>query len=350
MLFRSDDDNHSQSDTNSLHSRDSGVAVQSDTESEAETEIGDDDDSRLRRQMQRSTLSAIGGGGSGQGAFDVKLLAHRALEKSLRFAHDDWRVWNNFMIVSVDCGLMADAVRSLVRVVELHSVSRILPGSDPTSSSNIADFVDVAVVNRIVDAVIRAPSSEQDAIIEHEDTSSTNVQAPVSKQVNHNPNEGHGLWPIVRDLFEVTLLPKISEMPDLWRAYARLLFWRGRLRSALDAHLTAWRTSYGAEACDLTSQITFVQAIDALTELCELLENFGHREVAIDEDKETDLDIDTAKANPKAKREPAMENWQFRARSLVRTFMGRTRDAFESDPSWERLQELRDSLSPNSRG
>ncbi|PWN32184.1 TPR-like protein [Meira miltonrushii] len=303
-----DEDDRSQSDSDSLHSRDSGVAVQSDTESEAETEMG----------------------GSGQGAFDVKLLAHRALGKSLRFAHDDWRVWNNYMIVSVDCGLMADAVRSLVRVVELRSVSRVLPGSDPTSSSSIAESVDIAVVNRIVDAVIRAPSSEQDALVEHEDTSSTNVQAPVSKQANHNPNEGHGLWPTVRSLFENTLLPKISDMPDLWRAYARLLFWRGRLRSALDAHLTAWRTSYGAEGCDLTSQTIFVQAVEALTELCELLENFGH-------------------PSPTAKREPAMENWQFRARSLVRTFMGRTRDAFESDPSWDRLQELRDSLSP-SRG
>ncbi|MCO5565459.1 hypothetical protein L7F22_019132 [Adiantum nelumboides] len=347
-----EDDDHSQSDSNSLHSRDSGVAVQSDTESEAETEVGDDDDddSRLRRQMQRSTLSAIGGGGgSGQGAFDVKLLAHRALEKSLRFAHDDWRVWNNFMIVSVDCGLMSDAVRSLIRVVELRSIARNLPGSDPTSSSSIAESVDVGVVNRIVDAVIRAPSSEQDAIVEHEDTSSsTNVQAPVSKQVKHNPNEGHGLWPLVCNLFENTLLPKISDMPDLWRAYARLLFWRGRLRSALDCHLTAWRTSFGSETCDLTSKSIFFQAIDALTELCELLENFGHREVAIEED--TDLDIDTAKANPNIKRELAMENWQFRARSLVRTFMGRTRDAYESDLSWERLQELRDSLSPTSRG
>ena len=138
-------------------------------------------------------------------------------------------------------------------------------------------------------------------------------------------------------------------MPDLWRAYARLLFWRGQLRSALDAHLTAWRTSYGAETCDFSTRATFVQAIDALQELCEVLENFGEREVAIDEEKETDLDVDSAKANPNAKKEQAMNNWQFKARSLVRTFMGRTRDAYESDPLWERLQELRDSLSPSKR-
>ena len=80
--------------------------------------------------------SVGGGSGSGQGAFDVKMLAHRALGKSLRFAHDDWRVWNNYMIVSVDCGLMADAVRSLVRVIELRSTSRTLAGSDPTSSTS----------------------------------------------------------------------------------------------------------------------------------------------------------------------------------------------------------------------
>jgi hypothetical protein len=35
--------------------------------------------------------------------------------------------------------------------------------------------------------------------------------------------------------------------------------------------------------------------------------------------------------------------WQMQARSIVRTFMGRTMD-FEDEPEWERLKALREDL------
>jgi len=35
--------------------------------------------------------------------------------------------------------------------------------------------------------------------------------------------------------------------------------------------------------------------------------------------------------------------WQFQARSIVRTFMGRSRD-FEDEPEWGRLDKLMDEL------
>ncbi len=32
-----------------------------------------------------------------------------------------------------------------------------------------------------------------------------------------------------------------------------------------------------------------------------------------------------------------MPDWRFRARTLVRAFMSRTRDSFEDEPAWEEL-------------
>lgn len=346
-------DTGADSDVESAHSRDSGVAVQSGTDTETEAGDTDTEDARRRVRSQAHSISAIGGG-SGQGAFDVKLLAHRALGKALRSAHDDWRVWNNFMIVSVDCGLMNDAVRSLVRVMEIRGgaraaalVDKVSDNSD--SSSSLLDALDMPVLNRIVDAVTRAPSSEQDAIVDQRDEGCATILSregqPTQMKAQHNPHEGHGLWPAVRSLFEDSLLPRISTSAPLWQAYARLLFWRGRFRAALDAHLAAWRASFGADSCDLTDRSNWLQAVEALEELCELLENFGPREVALN-GQGVELDVDESKTTTDvAQREPAMANWRFRARSLVRSFIGRTRDAFDTDPEWDRLVELRDSLA-----
>ena len=32
-------------------------------------------------------------------------------------------------------------------------------------------------------------------------------------------------------------------------------------------------------------------------------------------------------------------SWQFQARSIIRTFMGRTKDSFGDEPEWERLND-----------
>ncbi|KOS15227.1 hypothetical protein Malapachy_2655 [Malassezia pachydermatis] len=42
--------------------------------------------------------------------------------------------------------------------------------------------------------------------------------------------------------------------------------------------------------------------------------------------------------------EAAMPDWKFRARTLVRNFMARTRDSFEDEPEWESLTDLMTEL------
>lgn len=299
-----------ETDSDSVHSRDSGVAVDS-SDTEGEDEGGAD--------------WAPGGSST----FDVKMLAHRALTKSLRFSHDDWRVWNNYMIVSVDCGLMGEAVRAMGRVVELRTARASSSGAAVT---NAGEFVDLAVLNRLVDAVTRAPSREEDAISGGQDTQ--------GGEVNHSPHEGHGLYPSLASLLETTILPRISSSPAIHRAHARLLFWRRLYRSALEAHLSAWRVSYGSDANVkvTTDKATFVDAVEQLCELSEILENLGDRQI--------EVDAEGHECHGKAERvEVAMANWRFRARSLVRSFLGRTKDSFEGEPEWDGLIDLRNSLT-----
>ncbi|PWN51866.1 TPR-like protein [Violaceomyces palustris] len=320
---------------------DSGVELSSDD--------GEDEEGH-GRQVQHGSLSTRSRTTT---PYSLKLLAHLALTKSLRYSYDSWRVWYNFMIVSVDVGILSDAVRAMVRVVEIRSRNSGL------NESEREKFVDMKVLDRLVDAVTRAPSNEADAIEEDEEEEEKEGDGvgvgvsiasisqedpqptrPTTKRVVHNPNEGHGLYPYVRDLFDSTLLTRISSSPRIWRAYARLLLWRGEFRKALEAHLSAHRHGAGNNANDeiVNDKSIWKESISEIRETVEMMENLGPR-------------IDSTLQPQDGVQEPgvvAMKDWKFQARSLVRTFMGRTKKSFGDEPEWQELVELLEELKNSS--
>lgn len=64
-------------------------------------------------------------------------------------------------------------------------------------------------------------------------------------------------------------------------------------------------------------------AVDEVLDLVDILRNIGPR-VGADGDQSN---------HPSEKR----VNWQFQARSVVRTFMGRTKGSFGEEAEWEKL-------------
>ncbi|KAH9927341.1 uncharacterized protein B0H18DRAFT_1094527 [Fomitopsis serialis] len=191
--------------------------------------------------------------------FSNKMLAFRALKQGLKFAYDNWRMWSNYMIVAMDVGELSEACRALGRI-------------------DGAESVDADVLDRLVDAVTRAPANPDDAV----EGSGSGGQAVL------NPNEGHGLLRRVNDLFERTILPRVSS-PRIFRARARLLTWQG------ETDVQKWR-----------------EAVGEVEEMVDVLRNFGPRAEGF--------------------------KWKLQARSILRTFMGRTKD-FEDEPQWSRLIE-----------
>lgn len=203
------------------------------------------------------------------------------------------------MIVAMDVGELSEACRALSRVVE------------ERSDSDGAACVDEDVLERLVDAVTRA-SANPDGAVEGSDTS----------QTAQNPNEGRGLQRRVTDLFERTLLPRVSS-PRIFRAWARLLTSKGQWEEALNAYLDGYRCSAaGTIESGETDVKKWREAVVELEDIVDVLRNFGIR-------------IQGSK-------------WQSQARSIVRTFMGRTRD-FEEEPEWSRLKELQEELRKSDR-
>lgn len=122
------------------------------------------------------------------------MLAYRALKQGLKFSYENWRMWNNYMVVAMDVGELSEACRALGRVVEERSVK------------DGADCIDLEVLDRLVSAVTRASPNPD------EQGADGAVDAAA-----HNPNEGHGLLRRVTDLFDRVILPRVSS-PRIFRA------------------------------------------------------------------------------------------------------------------------------------
>ncbi|KAF8806077.1 tetratricopeptide repeat domain 27 [Phlegmacium glaucopus] len=222
--------------------------------------------------------------------FEHKMLAFRALKQGLRYSYENWRMWYNYMVVSMDVGELQEACRALGRIV------------DQTGDKVGANSVDEDVLDRLVDAVIRAPSKLEDAVKNGEDL---------------NPNEGHGLYRNVLGLFERSILPRMST-PRIFRAYARLESWQHKWEDAIKAYLDGFRCGpAGTVEKGETDLVKWRDAVTEVEEIVDILSNFGPR-------------VEGYK-------------WKVQARSIVRTFIGRTRD-FEDEPEWFRLTKLQDEL------
>ncbi|KAF5364193.1 hypothetical protein D9756_000101 [Leucocoprinus leucothites] len=223
--------------------------------------------------------------------FDNKMLAFRALKQGLRYSYSNWRMWYNYMIVSMDVGQLNEACRALGRVIE------------ETSGKVGAKSVDEDVLDRLVDGVARAPGVEGP-----EENDASTLQ---------DPNQGRWLFKSVNDLFERILLPRVSS-PRVFRAYARLLTWQNKWEEAIKAYLDAYRNGIaGTMEKGETDVERWREAAQEVEEIVDLLRNFGPRVEGY--------------------------NWRLQARSIVRTFTGRTKD-FEDEPGWGRLKDLQDEL------
>lgn len=328
-----DDDGGDISDDESEGGRtvrsDSGVELTSGSEAD-ET---NDEDREAVLAARREKLSP----------FVLKTLAHRCLKHSLKYTPDSWRVWSNYMIVSVDVGQMGEACRALSKVVQRKARS--------SGGRLKEDDIDWQVVDRLVDAVIRAPGQtveeaqqdreqaaaaaaapqpEPEPELTYEQATAGAIAVPIAGNANEpeqpkpaprSTNEGRGLYPAVVALICETLLPTLSH-PRLHRAHARLLLWSRDYSAALEAHLAAYRASIAGDASFVdqvgSDSAKWQEAVDEVKETIDSIETLGLR---MEQEKET----------------------KFKARSLLRTFMARFK-VWEDTKEWEELLALREEL------
>ena len=123
----------------------------------------------------------------------------------------------------------------------------------------------------------------------------------------------------MKDLFEHSLLPRITDSSHIYTSYARLLFALGDLKGSLEAHMKAYRVDVVQNDAVSTSKPEFEKAATRVSETVDIMRNLGDRKGP---DGQT-----------------LLNNWRLQARNVVRTFLGRTKEAFGEEPSWESLQQ-----------
>ncbi|KAG8881785.1 hypothetical protein FRB97_009120 [Tulasnella sp. 331] len=246
-----------------------------------------------------------------------RMLAFRALKHGLKYSYSNWRMWSNYMIVAIDIGENSEACHALTRVIE------------ERADKDGEGCVDFDVLDHLVDAVTRADNAKADEDVGNSDPQSL---------AQYNPNTGNRLAPRVAGLFTHTLLPRFSASPRMFRAYARFLVWRSEWAAALEAYMNAYRASVVGDESVATDAKRWNEAALELEELVDILRNLGPRA--------TEAAEETRGGNPAtgAVKRPRGTTWQFQARGLVRTFIGRTKDVFGDEPEWAKLERLLDEL------
>lgn len=213
--------------------------------------------------------------------FETKQLAWNALKSGLRTSYDNWRMWQNYMVVSIDVGELSEAVRAMTRVVE------VMGTKDPLVAVN------PEVLDKLVDAVSRDAWNDGNGPLDGK-------PAPTS-------NEGWGLLPLVDRLFETTIFPRISDDPRVWRAHARLQRWKEDWAGALDDYVRAYRADIVSDERVERDRARWVEAVREVEDLVATFQLLGPKVPKVEGKKGGD--------------------WRFQARGIVRTFMGRSKDA-----------------------
>ncbi|KAK4238312.1 gyf domain-containing protein [Achaetomium macrosporum] len=239
-----------------------------------------------------------------------------AYKRGANIARDNWRIWDN--VITLASRLRPPPVIDLL--LGLRNVLRI---------RGTEDALDIDVVRLLVNEALL--SQEQS-----KPSASTNVDdLPRGTEQR-----------AVCEFLERSVVPVITVRSDLWELVTRERVWRGDYRGAVDAAERAWRAAMGgslgggallpssAAAASgngngnkkgdsnnwLEDREGWKTVVDRTDELVSMLENYGE---LVDE-----IGV----------------KWKGKARSAVRSVMGKAKESWEGSEDWERLVGLLEGL------
>ncbi|RKP08363.1 hypothetical protein THASP1DRAFT_15764 [Thamnocephalis sphaerospora] len=226
-----------------------------------------------------------------------KMEALRALKQAVRYKFDSWRIWTNLLYTAMDLGEYQQAIHAMQRIVELRA------DKEPT------ECVDIEVLEMLVTAVTRSAGET-----EEEQTAAERLAVRLAVLLNE------------------CITARITNDPRIWQTCARFYFWRNDYERCLDAHVKAYRALLHRGGYD-TDATAFETLADAAIDAADTYRNLGPRMISVSEGE------DSAPVE-----RPVAKDWQFQARSLLRSLVGRTRETYAGTPAHDRLVEALNDL------
>lgn len=234
-----------------------------------------------------------------------------AYKRGASVAHSNWRIWDNVVTLATRMRPMPffDIIQALRSIIRIRKSEEALD-----------------------DGILRLLLTEGVLAVDKRNDTGSGLYEPPRGSVERNVN----------DMMEKEIVPLITTRSELWELVSRLRAWRRDYAGAIDASEKAWRCVVGGAtsgagslgggltvdaARNATANKNWLEDEDAwkivvqrTDELVAMLENFGPQ---------------VEELGPK---------WKGKARSAIRSIMGKGKEAWEDSESWETLKTLLDGL------
>ncbi|KAK0642129.1 hypothetical protein B0T16DRAFT_421056, partial [Cercophora newfieldiana] len=227
-----------------------------------------------------------------------------AYKRGASISHDNWRIWDN--VITLGSRLRPPAVSEIL--LALRNVIRI---------RNTEDALDVNVLRLVLNECVLSQTKTDSGSGVYEPPRGTTERA-------------------VCDLIETLIVPLITVRSELWELVTRERVWRRDYAGAIDAAERAWRAAIGAAAGGgllpssgtngegrkswLEDKDEWKVVVERTDELVSVLENYGEEVPEIG------------------------AKWKGKARSAVRSVMGKAKENWEGSEEWDALKALLDGL------
>ncbi|TPX35304.1 hypothetical protein SmJEL517_g02337 [Synchytrium microbalum] len=222
--------------------------------------------------------------------------AWRAQREALKQNFESYRMWENFMVFSIDLGEFDEAIQALKQIVELRWKQVVGSGNALGDEEKI---VDIEVLNILVGVVV------------HETPDARGV--PASR-----------LAPRMESLIE-DICSKIATSSSIFRAAANFYQSQHEIRRSLEYRTKGYRVGLNHPRLTLDEHV-FLEAATSAMDLVDALETYGPQAVSDGSD------------------EVYVKDWKYQAKMTLRTLVGRTRDVFENQEKHILMREKLETL------
>jgi tetratricopeptide (TPR) repeat protein len=219
--------------------------------------------------------------------------ALRALKKASQLKRESWQIWENYLTVAV--------------------------------SINPPEYKDIVIAMKHLIELRKGPSGE---LAVDADVLDMLVQHIINEDLNSDMPTGYdpskpGLLKQVVEMVEKDVVPLITTNQRLWKIIAKLELWRKKPKAALDAHEKAWRAVNSRPSITDATEKEWDELVDATVELADAYESLGQLK----------------RTEGLGAGEIVAKDWKFKARSAVRSVIGKGKTNWEGTKGWDRLED-----------
>ncbi|KAI0967197.1 hypothetical protein F4678DRAFT_255189 [Xylaria arbuscula] len=226
-----------------------------------------------------------------------------AFKRGATVSDSNWRIWDN--VITLAASLKPNPAFDDI-ILGVRNVIRIRKTED-------------ALDNDVLTLVVR-------------EVTKTPVAAHAGENQTYEPARG-SLEHKVIALFEQEIAPLITSNSASWDLISRLRAWRRDFAGALDAAEKAWRAAIGGFGSALSASGGVSQEGNWLT-------NSDEWDVVV----QRTSDLVAAYENYGSRLDSIGSKWKGKARSAVRSVMGKAKESWEGDSRWVTLKDMLNDL------